>query len=94
LWLSTREDRGLSEEEDVRNEVKQQQQIFTTLLLSHLENFKVNIFCSSGGFETFCQPDRPLIKYFDLDTTNIYRISLGNGMVVYRKLHVPFFINM
>ena len=44
LWLSTREDRGLSEEEDVRNEVKQQQQIFTTLLLSHLENFKVNIF--------------------------------------------------
>ena len=51
LWLSTREDRGLSEEEDARNEVKQQQQIFTTLLLSHLENFKVHIFCSSGRFE-------------------------------------------
>ena len=41
LWLSTREDRGLSEEEDVRNEIKQQQQIFTILLLNHLENFKV-----------------------------------------------------
>ena len=41
LWLSTREDRGLSEEEDVRNEVKQQQQIFTLLLLSHLKGFKV-----------------------------------------------------
>ena len=37
LWLSTREDRGLSEEEDMCNEIWQHQQIYT-VFLRHMLN--------------------------------------------------------
>lgn len=42
LWLSTREDRGLSEEEEKWNEIKQQERIFSVFLQHQLdEDFKV-----------------------------------------------------
>jgi hypothetical protein len=43
LWLSTREDRGLSEEEDLSKELRQQQQIFGIFLDHQLSQYKVAI---------------------------------------------------
>jgi hypothetical protein len=40
-WLSTREDRDLSEEEDLSNELRQQQKIYAVFLDHHLRQFKV-----------------------------------------------------
>jgi len=42
LWLSTREDRGLSEEEDMSNEIRQQERIFSIFLDHQLKQFKVS----------------------------------------------------
>ena len=41
MWLSTREDRGLSEEDDTMNEIKQQEDLFTILSSHHLKQFRV-----------------------------------------------------
>ena len=44
MWLSTRENRGLNEEEDMWNEIWQHQQIYTIFLLHTLgSSFKVNV---------------------------------------------------
>ncbi len=37
LWLSTREDRGLSEEEDMWNEIRQQESIYSIFLEHQLK---------------------------------------------------------
>jgi hypothetical protein len=42
-WLSTREDRDLSEEEDLSNELRQQQKIYAVFLDHHLRQFKVRL---------------------------------------------------
>ena len=45
MWLSTRENRGLSEEEDMWNEIWQHQQIYTIFLrhiLTKVRNIKYN----------------------------------------------------
>ena len=46
LWLSTREDRGLSEEEELCNELRQQQKIYSIFLDHHLSQFKVGLVTS------------------------------------------------
>ena len=42
MWLSTRENRGLSEEEDMWNEIWQHQQIYT-IFLRHILTKVINV---------------------------------------------------
>ena len=42
MWLSTRENRGLTEEEGMWNEIWQHQQIYTILLRHQILNTKVS----------------------------------------------------
>ena len=44
MWLSTRENRGLTEEEGMWNEIWQHQQIYTILLRHQLINTKVRTY--------------------------------------------------
>ena len=48
MWLSTRENRGLTEEEGMWNEIWQHQQIYTILLRHQILNTKVS---KSGPFK-------------------------------------------
>ena len=43
LWLSSRENRGLNEEEDMWNEIWQHQHIYTLFLIHHLNSLKVTM---------------------------------------------------
>ena len=45
MWLSTRENRGLNEEEDMWNEIWQHQQIYTIFLRHILTKVKKYIYC-------------------------------------------------
>lgn len=53
-WLSTREDRGLDEEEEMWNEIRQQEKIFTVFMDHQVRECQVYVNCSCSNNGARC----------------------------------------